>query len=113
MLGHWSLVLFPLGPWQATQVAALVAPAAASPEPAAIAIGAVTAANINPAQRIIGIICSQLQGIEELSPGVPGAAVPGRWPAAPPGPSPAASSATLAGHRVSLYPSAQFLFSAA
>jgi hypothetical protein len=46
------------------QVAAFAAPA--STDPAAIAPGAIRTASINPAQRVIGIISSQLQGIEEL-----------------------------------------------
>jgi len=69
----------------------LAAPAAASP--AAIAIGVLHTISIKPAQRMIGIICSQLPsngsfslhstGIEELYTSGP-ARVPGRLPAPKP-----------------------------
>src|SRR5688572_8107110 len=39
-LGHSGLTLLPLGPWQAVQTAALVAPASAEPAPAGAAVEA-------------------------------------------------------------------------
>ena len=57
-LGHCSLTLLPFEPWQAIQVAALVAPASA--DPLATAIGVAQTANSTPTQRVIDIICYQL-----------------------------------------------------